>query len=43
MSEIEELKKRFLQLQEPDGISELDLNEIERTLDIITSKVCSLG
>lgn len=34
MIEIEELKERFLQLQESDGIGELDLNEIERTLDI---------
>ena len=34
MNEIEELRERFLQLQESDGISELDLNKIEEKLEV---------
>jgi len=34
MNKIEKLRERFLQLQESDGISELDLNEIEEKLEV---------
>lgn len=34
MKEVNELKERFLQLQEQDGIDNLELDEIEKKLDV---------